>query len=67
MIPYFYSYSYQGLAGMPRRYYEIDVVSTYEIFGELPEAVAIAFVIFTLGQLTYFINLLIGLYKRTKQ
>jgi len=55
--------SYEGLAGMPRRYYDIGQSKTYQFFGELTKTgVAIALIL-ALGQITYWLNLFIGLSK----
>lgn len=63
-IPCFMTNSYDGLAGMPRRYYDIWQSKTYKFFGNLTKTAV--FLIFTLavGQLTFIVNFFIGLYRR---
>ena len=63
-FPYLLTNSYEGLAGMPRRYYDIGQEKTYQFFCTLSKtAVAIAFIL-ALGQITYCLNFFIGLSKR---
>ncbi|MBX3255373.1 MAG: hypothetical protein KF862_14625 [Chitinophagaceae bacterium] len=63
-IPYFLTNAYEGLAGMPRRYYDIGQSKTYQFFGKLTTTAVVFAFILVAGQLTYLINLAIGLTKR---
>jgi hypothetical protein len=49
---------------MPRRYYDYGGLNRYKIFENLNEIAVPAFTVLILGQLTYFINLVLGLYNR---
>ena len=63
-LPYLTTYSYGGVLGSPRRYYDYGELNKFKIFGNLTDVVVIVFAILLLGQLTYFVNLFIGLFKR---
>ncbi len=54
----------EGLAGMPRRYYDYSDFSFFDLFSYFAYPVKIAFIVMTLGQLIYLINLSLGLYKK---
>ena len=62
-FPYFLTNSYAGLAGMPRRYFDIGQSKTYQFFGELGKTGVVLVVILALGQLTFLANFFLGLYK----
>jgi cytochrome c oxidase subunit 1 len=62
-IPFLSTYSYAG-GGAPRRYYDYGSFTSYKIFGNMTRIIIIAFIILIFGQLTYFINLIVGLYKK---
>lgn len=64
-LPFNMTNSYQGLAGMPRRYYDYGLFNSFNIFGELAPTVIIVFLIAIIGHITYFVNFFIGLYKST--
>lgn len=63
-LPYLTTYSSEGVPGMPRRYYDYGEFNRLKIWSNLTNLAVITFVILLLGQLTYFINLFVGLYKR---
>jgi cytochrome c oxidase subunit I len=62
-FPYFLTNSFAGLAGMPRRYFDIGQSKTYQFFGELGKTGVALVVILALGQLTFLTNFFVGLYK----
>jgi heme/copper-type cytochrome/quinol oxidase subunit 1 len=53
-----------GLASMPRRYYDIGQSKTYSFFSDISQNTFIIACILVVGQFTYLINLVIGIYKR---
>ena len=60
----FYSNSYyQGLAGMPRRYYDYGSWETLLWYNNLTKGVVILLFVMSLGLLTYILNLIVGLFK----
>lgn len=63
-IPNFLRNSYEGLAGMPRRYYDIGQAKTYAFFGNATKAAIYLFLVVAIAQLAFFINFFIGLYKK---
>ena len=56
--------SYNGLAGMPRRYYDYDSWNTFILYNYQAKGILIAFLLILVGQLAYVINLIIGIVKR---
>jgi hypothetical protein len=62
-LPYLSTYSYGGI-GSPRTYYDYGEFNKFKIFGNLTNIALAIFVVMLLGQLTYFVNLFVGLYKR---
>jgi cytochrome c oxidase subunit 1 len=62
-LPYFVTNSFEGIAGMPRRYYDIGQSKTYQIFGQLTKTTVVIIFVLLIGQLTYLLNFFIGLYK----
>ena len=62
-LPYLLTNTYEGFAGMPRRYYDIGQSKTYQFFGELTKTAVVIGFILVAGQLTYLANLAIGLSK----
>lgn len=64
VIPYLSMYPDGGLAGMPRRYYDHASFTVYKVINNMSEAFIIAFLLLLLVQLTYVINLFIGIYRR---
>ncbi len=63
ILPYLGTYSYGGLGGMPRRYYDYGEFNIFKIFSNWTNIVVSAFFVLITGQLIYFINLFTGLYK----
>ena len=62
-LPYLATYSYGGVGG-PRTYYDYEEFNRFKIFGNLTNIALAIFAFMLVGQLTYFINLFVGLYKR---
>jgi cytochrome c oxidase subunit I len=62
-IPLFVTNSYEGLAGMPRRYFDIGQSKSYKIYGNLTKHAVIFVFFLAVGQLTFLLNFFIGLYK----
>ena len=63
ILPYLATYSYGGTGG-PRRYYDYGEFNGYKVFGNMTNIAFAVLAILLLGQLTYFVNLFVGLYKR---
>ena len=62
----FYSNSfYQELAGMPRRYFDIDGSETFKWYNILTKGTLIVILLMTLGLLIYIINFAVGLLKNS--
>ncbi len=60
----FYSNNYyQGLAGIPRRYYDFSSWNTLLLHNNLTKGVLMAPILMTLGLLIYIVNLVVGLFK----
>jgi len=64
VIPYLSVYSSAGLAGAPRRYYDNDISNKYRVFNNMNTIILLTLIVLLLGQLIYFVNLIIGFYKR---
>lgn len=63
---WFYSNNYyEGLAGMPRRYYDYNNWEGIVLNNNLTKVVLITFVLTALGFFTFLINLVIGLLKNS--
>jgi len=61
-LPYLATYSYGGTGGR-RTYYDYGEFNRFKVFGNLTNIAAAIFIFLLLGQLIYFINLFVGLYK----
>ena len=67
---FIYSYPYlspglsAGIAAMPRRYYDYSELSSFDLFSYSAFPIKVSFIMLTLGQLIYLINLSFGLYKQ---
>lgn len=61
-LPYLATYSYNGVGG-PRTYYDNGELNSFKIFGNLSNIALTTFAVLLISQLTYFINLFLGLYK----
>ena len=55
--------SYQALAGIPRRYLDNGQWNELKVFRMLTKLGVIVLLILTFGQLTYLLNLTVGLYQ----
>jgi heme/copper-type cytochrome/quinol oxidase subunit 1 len=65
VLIFFYSNRYyEGLAGMPRRYYDYRGSDSVVLQNNLTKAVLISIVVLGLGVLTFIVNLIIGLFNR---
>ena len=68
---FIYSYPYlpgdsgYGLAGMPRRYFDYTGFTFFAFFNYFAPSIKIAFIVLALGQILYFVNLWLGLLKRS--
>lgn len=56
----------ENVAGIPGRYYDTAQSGTYSFYESVTQGIVIAALIFTLGQLLYFANFFIGLYRRMR-
>jgi cytochrome c oxidase subunit 1 len=63
-IPFFTTNSYEGLAGMPRRYFDIGQSKTYKINSNLTKTEVILVFLLVAGQVTFLLNFVIGFYMR---
>lgn len=61
-LPYLSRYANNVVAG-PRRYYDNAELNSFKIFGNLTNITLATFAVLLISQLTYFINLFLGLYK----
>lgn len=66
-ISFYSNHYYEGLAGMPRRYYDYGSWDTFLLYNNLTKAVLITFLIIGLGLLAFIINLIFGLFKNLKR
>ena len=55
---------YQGLGGMPRRYYDYSSLENLLRHNNLTKGVVISLLVLSLGLLTYIINFIVGLFKK---
>ncbi len=62
IYPYLSSGFKEGLAGMPRRYYDYSELSFFDLFNYFANSIKIAFAILIVGQIVYFFNLFRGVY-----
>ena len=62
--PYVLSNSYEGLAGMPRRYLDFEESSITSFFRKMNKTEIIIFSILIFGQLLYLVNLTLGLLRK---
>ena len=56
--------SYNGLAGMSRRYYDYDSWNTFILYNNQAKGILVAFLLILVGQLAYVTNLIVGIVKR---
>lgn len=57
---------YEGLAGMPRRYYKYDIWESFKQFGTLNQIISIAAIIVFLAQFLFIINFFYSIWKGRK-
>jgi cytochrome c oxidase subunit 1 len=59
----FWPMHYEGVAGMPRRYYDYSAWESFKQFGELNEFISIIAIIVFLGQLIFVVNFFASIWK----
>ena len=62
LLPYISTFSYGGVGG-PRKYYDYGALNRFKILGNMTDIAVGVFALLLLGQLIYFANLFVGLYK----
>ena len=48
----------------PRRYYDNDISNKYRVFNNMNTIILLTLIVLILGQLIYFINLIVGISRR---
>jgi cytochrome c oxidase subunit I len=66
VISFYSNYFYEGLAGMPRRYYDYNSWNTLTFYNNLTKGVLVTILLVILGLIIFIINLVIGLVKKYK-
>ena len=61
-----YGMSYNGLAGAPRRYYDMSAWESFSYFSNVQMATAVFYIAFLLLQLVFFFYFLIKIIKKAK-
>ncbi len=62
----FWPMHYEGLAGMPRRYYKYDIWESFKQFGTLNQIISIAAIIVFLAQFLFLANFFYSIWKGRK-
>ena len=62
----FWPMHYEGLAGMPRRYYKFDIWESFKQFGELNVFISIVSIIVFFVQILFLINFFYSIFKGRK-
>ena len=62
----FWPMHYEGLAGMPRRYYKFDIWESFKHFGTLNQFISIVSIIVFLVQILFLINFFYSIWKGRK-
>ncbi len=62
----FWPMHYEGLAGMPRRYYKFDIWETFKHFGTLNQFISIVSIIVFLTQILFLLNFFYSIWKGRK-
>lgn len=62
----FWPMHYEGLAGMPRRYYKFDIWESFKQFGELNVFISVVSIIVFLVQILFLINFFYSIFKGRK-
>lgn len=62
----FWPMHYEGLAGMPRRYYKYDIWESFKQFGELNMFISVVAIIVFLVQILFLVNFFYSIFKGRK-
>jgi len=62
----FWPMHYEGLAGMPRRYYKYDIWESFKQFGTLNQFISIVAIIVFLTQILFILNFFYSIWKGRK-
>jgi cytochrome c oxidase subunit 1 len=62
----FWPMHYEGLAGMPRRYYKYDIWESFKQFGTLNQFISIVAIIVFLTQILFLLNFFYSIWKGRK-
>jgi cytochrome c oxidase subunit 1 len=62
----FWPMHYEGVAGMPRRYYDFSAWESFKQFGELNQMISIAAIIVFFAQLLFVFNYFVSIWKGKK-
>jgi cytochrome c oxidase subunit I len=62
----FWPMHYEGVAGMPRRYYDFSAWESFKQFGELNQMISIAAIIVFFAQLVFVFNYFVSVWKGKK-
>ncbi|KXK44053.1 MAG: cytochrome C oxidase [Bacteroidetes bacterium OLB11] len=62
----FWPMHYEGMAGMPRRYYEYTNWESFKQFGEINQVISIAAIIVFFAQLVFLLNFFVSIWKGKK-
>jgi len=62
----FWPMHYEGVAGMPRRYYDFSAWESFKQFGELNQMISIAAIIVFFAQLLFVFNYFVSVWKGKK-
>ncbi len=64
VISFYAKNYYNGLGGMPRRYYDYGSWNNIIRYANLSNIILITVLVFVLGMLMYLVNLIIGVFKK---
>ena len=62
----FWPMHYEGVAGMPRRYYDFSAWESFKQFGELNQMISVAAIIVFFAQLLFVFNYFVSIWKGKK-
>jgi cytochrome c oxidase subunit I len=66
IIPLIFTYSYAGIAGAPRRYYDYSSFNGFKINENLTPKILITIFILLLGQTIFVLNLIVGIFEKVR-